>query len=375
MGALAIQEAALPCKDKEAYIQSGLPWVHTLARKYSPNKDCLEDLISEGTIALLESYERYVPRQGVLVSTFAYKAIRGRMFDYLRDQSGNIRPPDKAFRVGHRILKGELQHLSESEIAEALEISVVQARFGLQAMRTFRQKSMDQMFSEGTVTFHDIHGVEDDFSLFWLREFINILQDEEKQIFIDLMNHGHRVMARKHGLHLIVAHEKVREIKLKFKSFMGIEESERNFMSTSTTASPVKTRKLNIEEAKQHGVKTVLDSVEWFTDTTSPITPTIGVTSTGLNLNPVASKQLDVVLKQFVQVGYNAELKRLVIRKAETGIRLSKGYGDVNGATAATSKRLSDWLKGKSIERKRYALEYDDTAAVHFIQVEVAEEV
>lgn len=77
MGALAIQEAALPCKDKEVYIQSGLPWVHTLARKYSPNKDCLEDLISEGTIALLESYERYVPRQGVMISTFAYKAIRG----------------------------------------------------------------------------------------------------------------------------------------------------------------------------------------------------------------------------------------------------------------------------------------------------------
>lgn len=271
-------------------------------------------------------------------------------------------------------MKGELQHLSEAEISEALEISVLQARFGLQAMRTFRQKSMDQMFSEGTATFHDIHGVEDDFSLFWLREFINTLQDEEKQIFIDLMNHGHKDMARIHGLHLIVAHEKVREIKLKFKSFMGIEESEGSFMITSTTASPVKTRKLNIEEAKQHGVKTVLDSVEWFTDTTSPITPTIGVTSTGLNLNPAASKQLDVVLKQFVQVGYNAELKRLVIRKAENGVRLSKGYGNENGATAATSKRLSDWLKGKNIERKRYVLEYDDTAAVHYIQVEVAEE-
>ncbi|WP_342435944.1 sigma-70 family RNA polymerase sigma factor [Paenibacillus sp. FSL L8-0436] len=374
MGALAIQEAALPSKDKEAYIQSGLPWVHTLARKYSPNRDCLEDLISEGTIALLESYERFDPHRGVLFSTFAYQSIRGRMFDYLREQSGNIRPPDKAFRVGHRILKGELQHLSEAEIAEVLEISVVQARFGLQAMRTFRQKSMDQLLSEGTFTFHDIHGVEDDFSLFWLREFINTLQDEEKQIFIDLMNHGQKVMARKHGLHLMVAHEKVREIKFKFKSFLGIEESEGSFMNTTTASSPVKTRRINTEEAKQHGVRTVLDSVEWFTDTASPITPTIGITSTGLNLNPAAAKLLDVVLKQFIQVGYNAELKRLVIRKADTGIKLSKGYGEMNGAAAANSKRLSDWLKGKLIERKRYALEYDDTAAVHYIQVEVAEE-
>jgi DNA-directed RNA polymerase specialized sigma24 family protein len=368
MGALAVQQVVPFLEHRERCLKNTLPLVYSLAHKMTPRRDDLEDLISEGTIAVLKAYDRFDPGRGVKFSTFAFPAIKGAMSNYIRDHSSNIRASTEAVSIGRLIYKNKLHHLSENEIADQLNISLAQVRFGLQYILTFRQASLDQTLPEGAHTLHDITGEEDSHSLFFLREFIGTLQGNEPRIFLDLVNNGHLDMAKMNNLSPMAANDVVREIKRKFKSFMEISESEVRKMGDSK----VQTRKLSAGEAKQHGVTTVLDSIEWFANASSPANASVGVTGTGLHFNQLAAKKLDVAVKQFIQVGFNADLKRIVIRKAESGIKLSKGYE--SGAVGASAKQLCSWLASKNISRRRYALEYDETAEVYFLQVEVATE-
>ncbi|MNC83303.1 hypothetical protein D3C75_1371840 [compost metagenome] len=62
-------------------------------------------------------------------------------------------------------------------------------------------------------------------------------------------------------------------------------------------------------------------------------------------------------------------MKRIVIRKGDSGVKLSKGHE--NGGVGANGKRLSEWLKDKRFTRKRYVLEFDDITQVHYIQIEI----
>lgn len=368
MGALAVQQVIPFMEPRERCLKNTLPLVYSLARKMTPHRGELEDLISEGTIAVLKAYDRYDPGKGVKFSTFAFPAIRGAMLNYIRDHSSNIRASNGAVSIGRLIYKNNLQHLSEEDIADQLNISVTHVRHGLQYILTFRQASLDQTLPEGILTLHDICGEEDDHALFFLREFIDSLHGTEQKIFIDLVNYGHMEMAKMNALTPMLANDIVREIKIKFKSFMDISESEEREMRDNR----VQTRKISADEAKQHGVPTVLDNIEWFADASSPANASVGVTSTGLNFNPAAAAKLGVAVKQYIQVGYNADMKRIVIRKWESGIKLSKGYE--SGAVGASAKQLCNWLTSKNITRRRYALEYDETAEVYYLQIEISAE-
>ncbi|MEK4141131.1 sigma-70 family RNA polymerase sigma factor [Paenibacillus sp. FSL M7-0547] len=372
MSAMMISEAYPAFEDKDAFIQSKLPLVYHLAHKYNRPSE-LDDLISEGTIALLEAYSRYDSRRGVLFTTFAYPAIAGAMSDYLRDRTGTIRPSKRAYRTGGSILRNDLKNRSAVDIAVELGISTAQAARGLQSLKIHEQTSINIVLPDGEEgNLLDSIGTVDNLLPIWLDDFSSTLPKFERNVFSLLLKEKNRSeIISELGLSASQLSRFVLEIKRKFKSFMGITEGRENPM---TKSSEVVSRKVNLEEAKKNGIKTVLDNVEWFTDLTSPITPTIGVTSTGLNLNPSAAKSLNVEVKEFVEIGYNSVDKRLIIRKGSSGIRLSKGYGDASGAVgpAAKGKRLSVWLADKNIVPKRYALEFDDIAQVYFIDVEIA---
>jgi len=54
------------------------------------------DLISEGTLALIESVDAYDAKRGVKFLTFAYLRVKGRMLDYLRRRRVFLPLPEAA---------------------------------------------------------------------------------------------------------------------------------------------------------------------------------------------------------------------------------------------------------------------------------------
>lgn len=67
-----------------------LPLVRYVVRRLRPASSPLEldDLVSAGTIGLIEAADRYDPRRGVTFATFAYRRIRGAVIEELSTSSG-----------------------------------------------------------------------------------------------------------------------------------------------------------------------------------------------------------------------------------------------------------------------------------------------
>jgi RNA polymerase sigma factor FliA len=73
--------------DREQLILTHLPQVHLLAARQHrrcPPEVLLEDLISAGTIGLIQAVDRYDPSRNLKLKTLAEHRIRGAMLDYLR---------------------------------------------------------------------------------------------------------------------------------------------------------------------------------------------------------------------------------------------------------------------------------------------------
>jgi RNA polymerase sigma factor FliA len=71
---------------REALILAHMPQVALLARRQ--HRRCpqveLEDLISVGTIGLIQALDRFDPNRGLKLKTLAEHRIRGALLDYLR---------------------------------------------------------------------------------------------------------------------------------------------------------------------------------------------------------------------------------------------------------------------------------------------------
>ncbi|MNM95244.1 hypothetical protein D3C81_1076770 [compost metagenome] len=85
----------------------------------------------------------------------------------------------------------------------------------------------------------------------------------------------------------------------------------------------------------------------------------------------MAAAKLECKKGDTVQIGFNSAGNRLVLKKAESGIKLRESFGKC-GSVCVVNKRLVEWLEAKRAIRKRYVLQYDETAQVYFIQLEIA---
>src|SRR5581483_8396418 len=85
----APKKHAAPAKaaSRDALILQHLPQVRLIAAKIHkgvPPSVSLEDLVSAGTLGLIAAIDRYDPRQGVKLKTYAEHKIRGAILDSLR---------------------------------------------------------------------------------------------------------------------------------------------------------------------------------------------------------------------------------------------------------------------------------------------------
>jgi RNA polymerase sigma factor (sigma-70 family) len=72
----------------EDSIVQHLPLVHGVAYRLRRQIRCVEaeDLVSAGTVGLIEAADRFIPGRGATFASFAYKRIRGAMLDEVRHQ-------------------------------------------------------------------------------------------------------------------------------------------------------------------------------------------------------------------------------------------------------------------------------------------------
>lgn len=86
---------------RERLIESHLPLVKAVARRYAGRGAELDDLVQVGAIGLIKATDRFDPGRGVAFASFATPTIEGEIRHHLRDRTSALRIPR------------ELQHLSQ----------------------------------------------------------------------------------------------------------------------------------------------------------------------------------------------------------------------------------------------------------------------
>lgn len=139
---------------QDSVIKSNLMYVVKVAFEYSKDQSKVNDLISEGNIALLESLERFNPDKGVKFITYANYEIRGRMGKAFINDSrlSYLVIPNKARSTINKIAK-HLEDVkinlgeppSTKDIAGIFEVKEITASAYLEVLN-FKNFSLDDSF-------------------------------------------------------------------------------------------------------------------------------------------------------------------------------------------------------------------------------------
>lgn len=146
--AISVPPLANPSRDELILLH--MPQVRYLARRLHgrcPVCVELDDLVSVGTLGLIWAVDRFRPELGCQLKTLAEHRIRGAMLDYLRA----VDPPPRSLRSfvrRRRTLSDQLvetmgRQPQESEIADAMSISVERYRKLVWAVRAANTRSLE----------------------------------------------------------------------------------------------------------------------------------------------------------------------------------------------------------------------------------------
>src|SRR5205085_3985077 len=80
-------------QERGRLIESHLPLVRSIARRYAGQGESLEDLVQVGSVALVRASDRFDPARGVAFATFAAPAVEGEIRRHLGERSGSVRIP------------------------------------------------------------------------------------------------------------------------------------------------------------------------------------------------------------------------------------------------------------------------------------------
>ena len=127
---------------RERLIESHLPLVKALARRYAGPDAEMEDLVQVGAVGLIKASDRFDPAKGVAFATFATPTIEGEIRHHLRDRGSAMRIPRQLQHLGRKVdrCQGELavklgRSPTIAEVAAALDIEEDEVERALAAER------------------------------------------------------------------------------------------------------------------------------------------------------------------------------------------------------------------------------------------------
>lgn len=86
-------------ENRQRLIESHLPLVRSVAKRYAGRGEHLEDLVQVGSIALIRASDRFDPERGTAFATFAAPAIEDEIRRHLGDRASAVRIPRELERI------------------------------------------------------------------------------------------------------------------------------------------------------------------------------------------------------------------------------------------------------------------------------------
>jgi RNA polymerase sigma-B factor len=140
-------------KLKNTLVSEMLPVVRKIARTIARRDyDPVEDLVQVGSIALVKAIDGFSSERGTSFKIYAGCLIIGAMRHYIRDKSQAIKVPRHVWELLVRInsfistlTPDELEGLTSSDVAEALNVPSTAVDFAMQADRRTSVISLEEI--------------------------------------------------------------------------------------------------------------------------------------------------------------------------------------------------------------------------------------
>lgn len=341
--------------------------VHSVANKFR-RSTCAgvdyEDLVSVGTIGLIEAFRNYDPDryQGKVTSfgTYAFPMIKWSIQRFLREKRYLVRVPRSIQDKLTVIRKQDWEQDSAEKIAEMGGWKVSEVREALRHLDGWSVASLDKAAAISNKGDEDISLLDmlpsmDDSTGINVQEFMSYLNPAEQEVLqLRLRDFSQKEIAKHIGKSQ--AHVS--------RTFLLIGEKYTQFQNGTLERSVFRMSKVRGNQAG-------FESIEWFIDERVSTNPTIGINGQGMHLNSRAVHTLGCKAGQCLRVGFDSEKNRLVIQVGDNGMKLRSTSGDKSGGLRLVNKRLANWLSQKKmVGSKRYSLYSEQSMGLHYIQLE-----
>lgn len=134
---------------RDALVETHLPLVRHLARRYAERGEPMEDVIQAGTIGLIQAVDRFEPDRGVAFSTYAVPTVVGAIRRHFRDATWSMKVPRRVQELRGKIDAAHdslTQDLGRSPtVAEIAERASVDAQDVLDSLELSRVREMTQI--------------------------------------------------------------------------------------------------------------------------------------------------------------------------------------------------------------------------------------
>lgn len=134
-------------------IESNVRLVMKVAKSYVRANCSMEDLVSEGTIGIIDAANRYEPNHGANFTTYAQQWIRARVQEYVQKNSSQFKVGGRTVRTLFqslaRVMRKHGEHVDADLIARELGLEVAEVTEALQYMNRQGRSLNAPIGSEG----------------------------------------------------------------------------------------------------------------------------------------------------------------------------------------------------------------------------------
>jgi len=177
---------------RDTIIKENLNLVHFIAKKFANRGESLEDLVSVGTIGLLNAIDRFDPSRGIRFATFATPTIMGEIKRHFRDKGWAIKVPRRLQELNMAANKAVESLTSELERVPTIEEIAIKIDHSVED--TIEALELGHMYDLKSLETDNSNGNDSDDSRTALEDYIgeddhSIIEFTDNERIEDVLNH------------------------------------------------------------------------------------------------------------------------------------------------------------------------------------------